>query len=50
MFSDIGTIWGNIDGCAEQYICATVLYLLSMFAHEYNIVIDNDVIPPGHGR
>ena len=28
----------------------TVLYLLSMFAHAYNITIDHDVGAPVYGR
>ena len=44
------TIWENKDGCADQYICATALYLLSMFSHVYNIVIDHGAGAPGHGK
>ena len=29
-----------MDGCVEQHFCATVLYLLSMLAHTYNLIID----------
>ena len=43
-------IWDNIYGCAEQYICATALYLLSMFYHAYNIEIVCGVGAPGHGK
>ena len=43
-------IWENIDGCAEQYICATALYLLSMLSHKYNITIGRGVVTPGHGK
>ena len=38
-----GTIWDNTDGCADQYICATALYLLSMLSHAYKIVISHGV-------
>ena len=24
----LSKIWGNTDGCAEYYICATALYLM----------------------
>ena len=41
---------GNIDGCAEQYRCVTAIYLLSIFSHAYNIIIDCGVGAPGHGR
>ena len=30
----------NNDVCVEQYRCATVLYLLSIFTHSYNIIMD----------
>ena len=26
--STLGTIWKNTDGCAEQYRCASALYLM----------------------
>ena len=38
-FSELSTMWENTDGCAEQYICDTALYLLSMLAQTYNIII-----------
>ena len=44
------TMWENTDGCAEQCRYATALYLLSMLAHSYNIVIDCGVEAPGHLR
>ena len=50
LFSYIITIWENTDGCADQYLCATVLYLLSILAHGYNIIIYHIVVAPGHGR
>ena len=48
MFSDTSTIWENTDGCAEQYCSTTALYLLSMLAHTYNIIIDSGVGALGH--
>ena len=33
IFSDLSTSFENSDGCAEQYWCATALYLLSMLEH-----------------
>ena len=44
------TIWYKTYGCPEQYRCATVLYLLSVLSHAYNIVIDHRVEAPGHGK
>ena len=40
----------NTDGCVEQYIYVTTLYLISMLAYAYNIIIDGDVGAPVHGR
>ena len=34
------TIWENMDGCAEQFLCATALCLISMLACAYNIILD----------
>ena len=39
----------NTDGCAEQYIYVTTLYLISMLAYAYNIIIDRGDGAPGHG-
>ena len=50
MFAYLRKVWGNIDGCAEQYICATGLYLLSMLARSYDIIIDRGVGAPDHCR
>ena len=44
------TISYNIDGRAEQYKFATVLYLLSILSHAYNILIDCSVVAPEHGE
>ena len=49
LFDDMSIIWENNDGCAEKYCCTTALYLLSMFVHTYNKIIDCDVGAPGHG-
>ena len=46
----MSTIWQNNDGCEEQYICMTALYLLSMWAHAYDVIFDHDVGEPGYGR
>ena len=49
LFVDMSTIWVNTVGCVEQYHCETVLYLLSMLEHSYNIIIDRVVGAPGYG-
>ena len=43
-------IWENRNSCAEQYICATELYLMSMFSYAYNIIIYCGARAPGNGR
>ena len=35
IFSDLSTIWENVDGYTDKYRCATSLYLISMLAHDY---------------
>ena len=50
LFANMITICESMNGCAEQYRCATLLYLLSILAHEYNIIIDCGVGSPGHVR
>ena len=39
---------GNIYGCAEHFIRATALYLLSILSQPFNIIIDRWVSAPGH--
>ena len=50
LFAKMSTIWENTDGCADQYICTTDIYVLSMLAHSYNIIIDHVVGATVHGR
>ena len=46
----MSTIWENMNGCTEQYCCATMLYLSSMLAHAYNIITYLGVGALVHGR
>ena len=48
--SELITIWENTDGCAEQYICATALYLMSVLSQSHSIIFDQDIIALGHGK
>ena len=50
MLSTLSTIWEETDGCAKQYCCALALYLLSMVASTFGIVIDRGIGAPGHGK
>ena len=44
------TIWENTDGCAEQYRCASALYLMSVIYQCYSIIIDQGISVPGNGK
>ena len=46
--SSLSTIWGNNDGCAEQYGCALALYLMSVMLQCYSVIIDHGISAPGH--
>ena len=48
--STLSTIWENTDGCADQYICASSLHLMSVLSQGYSIIIDQGMSAPGHGR
>ena len=43
-------IWENTDGCAEQYRCASALYLMSVMSQCDSIIIDRGISAPGHGK
>ena len=46
----MSTIWENTDSCAEQYICASELYLTSVMSQCYSVIIDRGISAPGHGK
>ena len=48
--STLITIWENNDGCAEQYRCASSLYLMSFLSQCYAIIIDRGISAPDHGK
>ena len=50
MTSTLSTIWENTDGCAEQYICASALYLMSVLSQCQSIIFDLGTGAPGHGK
>ena len=35
---------GNTDGCAEQYICPSELYLISVLSQCHLIIIDQIIL------
>ena len=48
--SALRTIWENTDGCAEQYRCATALYLMSVLSQRHSIIFDWVISAPGYGK
>ena len=48
--TSLSTIWENTDGCAEQYRCASALYLMSVMSQTYSIIIDPSISAPEHGK
>ena len=40
MTTYLSKIWENTDFCAEQYRCASALYLMSVMSQCYSIIID----------
>ena len=46
--SALCTIQGNTDGCAEQYICATALYLMSVLSQRHSIIFARVISAPVH--
>ena len=50
LMSTLSKIWENNDGCAEQYRCASSLYLMLVYPQCYSIILDRDISAPGHGK
>ena len=48
--SELSTIWENTDGCSDQYICATSLYLMSVLSQRHSIIFDRIISATGHGK
>ena len=48
--SELSKIWENTDGCADQYRCASALYLMSVMLKCYSVIIDHGISAPGHGK
>ena len=46
----MSTICGNNDGCADQYICTTILYLISVLSQRHSIIFDWGISTPGNGK
>ena len=48
--TSLSTIWENNDGCAEQCICASALYLMSVISQIYSLIIYRGISAPGQGK
>ena len=48
--STLSTIWENTDGCADQYICASSLYLMSFLSQRHSIIMYWVIIALGHRK
>ena len=48
--SSLSTIWGNNDGCVEQYTCASELQLMPVMPKCYSVIIDSGISAPGHSK
>ena len=44
------TILEHSDGCSKQYRCGTALYLLSVLASQFGVMVDHMIGAPGHGK
>ena len=42
-FNNLSKTCENKDGCAEQCVCDTELYLLLILAYAYNILIESGI-------
>ena len=49
MYNTLSKIWENIDGCAENYIYAIVLYMMSILLQAFSVIIDHGTSSQGHG-
>ena len=48
--SKLITLWKTIDGCVEQYISYTEIFLLSILSKAYYVIIYCDMSTPGQDR
>ena len=48
--STLSKIWENTDGCADQYRCASALYLMSVLSQHFSNKTDRGISAPGHGK
>ena len=48
--STLSTIWEDTDGCADQYRCASALFLMSVLSQYFSLIIDRGISAPGHSK
>ena len=48
--TSLRTIWENTGSSAEQYRCASELYLMSVMSQTYSVIIDRGISAPGNGK
>ena len=46
----MSTVWKDTDGCANQYMCALDIYLMTLLSFSYGIIMDLDINTIGHGN
>ena len=50
LMSALSTIWENADGFADQYRCATALYLMLVLSQRHSIMFDQGISAPGNDK
>ena len=50
MTTSLSKIWKNTDGCAEQYRCASGIYLISVMSQCYSVLIDRGISATDNGE
>ena len=48
--SIFSTVWEDTDGCANQFMCDLVIYLMTVLSSLYGITMDRVINEPGHGK
>ena len=48
--SSLIKIWENNDGCVEQYICASEIYLMLVMLQCYSVIVDRGISAPRYGK
>ena len=50
MLEKNSTMWDDTDGCMKQYRSGNAMFLLSVLAAEYSIIVDRAIGAPSHGK